>query len=175
MKNKKAEITNFLGKKVMNKTNLSKRFDPKDRTFPRKVKSKSESLLLKNKKADILHENVIFIILNVVFFSMMLVFIYLQGSSVHLAEEETAKQISLLIDASRPNTVLEINLEKLFLEAEKEGINRENVVNIDETKNLVIVRASENSFYEYSYFNDVYVLDKIEGDSLVLEVLEKND
>ena len=48
---------------------------------------------MKNKKAGILHENVIFIILNVVFFSMMLVFIYLQTSSVHLMEEETAKKL----------------------------------------------------------------------------------
>ncbi len=130
---------------------------------------------MNNKKAEILHENVIFIILNVVFFSIMLIFIYLQGSSVHLDEEETAKQIALLIDASRPGTILEINLEDLFLEADKEEISKENVVEIDEEKNLVIVRASEDSFYEYSYFNDVYVLDSIKDNSLVLEVRKKND
>ena len=128
---------------------------------------------MKNKKAEILHENVIFIILNVVFFSIMLVFIYLQTSSVHLNEEEAAKQIALLIDASRPDTVIEINLEKLFTKAGKNEISKENVVEIDEEKNLVIVRASEDSFYEYSYFNDVYVLDSIKGDSLVLDVREK--
>ncbi len=43
MKNKKADIANFLGKKVVNK----------EITFPRKVKSKSECLLFKNKRADI--------------------------------------------------------------------------------------------------------------------------
>ncbi len=128
---------------------------------------------MKNKKAEILHENIIFIILNVVFFSIMLVFIYLQGSSVHLSEEETAKQIALLIDASRPGTVMEINLEDLFLEAEKDGINKENVVEINEIKNLVTVRASEDSFYEYGYFNDVYVLNSIKGNYLVLEIREK--
>lgn len=128
---------------------------------------------MKNKKADILHENIIFIILNVVFFSIMLIFIYLQGSSVHLSEEETAKQIALLIDASRPETIIEINLEDLFLESEKNGINREKVVEIDEDKNLIVVRASEDSFYEYSYFNDVYVLNSVKGDSLVLEIKEK--
>ena len=128
---------------------------------------------MKNKKADILHENIIFIILNVVFFSVMLIFIYLQGSSVHLDEEETAKQISLLIDASRPETTIEINLKDLFLEAEKNGINREKVVEINEDKNLVVVKASEDSFYEYYYFNDVYVLDKIQGDSLVFDIKEK--
>ena len=128
-----------------------------------------------NKKSEILHENIIFIILNVVFFSVMLIFIYLQGSSVHLDEEETAKQVALLIDESRPETTIEINLKALFLESEKKGINREKVVEIDEDKNLVIVKASEDSFYEYGYFNDVYVLDSIKGDSLVLEVRKKND
>ena len=128
---------------------------------------------MKNKKADILHENIIFIILNVVFFSVMLIFIYLQGSSVHLSEEETAKQVALLIDASRPETVIEINLKDLFLESEKNGINREKVVEIDEDKNLVIVKASEDSFYEYGYFNDVYVLNSVSEDYLVLEIKEK--
>ena len=128
---------------------------------------------MKNKKADILHENIIFIILNVVFFSIMLIFIYLQGSSVHLDEEETAKQIVLLIDASRPETIIEINLKDLFLESEKNGINRENVVEIDKDKSLVIVKASGDSFYEYGYFNDVYVLNSIKGDSLVLEIKGK--
>ncbi len=126
-----------------------------------------------NKKADILHENIIFIILNVVFFSVMLIFIYLQGSSVHLSEEETAKQIALLIDASRPETIIEINLKDLFLESEKNGINKEKVVEINGDKNLVVVRASGNSFYEYSYFNDVHVLNSISGDYLVLEIKEK--
>lgn len=128
---------------------------------------------MKNKKAEILHENIIFIILNVVFFSIMLVFIYLQGSSVHLSEEETAKQIALLIDASRPETTIEINLKDLFLESEKNGINREKVVEIDEDENLVVVKASEDGFYEYGYFNDVYVLNSIKNDSLVLEIREK--
>ena len=43
LKNKKADIANFLGKTSLNK----------EVTFLRKVKSKSEYLLLKNKKADI--------------------------------------------------------------------------------------------------------------------------
>jgi len=169
MKNKKAGISNFLKKKVMNK----------EITFPRKVKSKSSILLFQNKKAGILHENVIFIILNVVFFSIMLVFIYLQTSSVHLDEEQTAKQIALLIDASRPDTIIEINLKDIFEEAEKNGINRENVVQINEDKSLVIVKASEDSFFEYGYFNDVYVLDSIKvinkkkTDYQVLDVREK--
>lgn len=130
-----------------------------------------------NKKADILHEHVIFIVLNVIFFSIMLLFIYIQGSSVHLMEEETAKQIALLIDAARPETTIdaamsettiEINLKNLFAKAEKEGISNNDVVTIDNDKNLVIIRGSKKSFYEYSYFNDVNVGYNVKGDYLVL-------
>ncbi|MDP3026934.1 MAG: hypothetical protein Q8N63_04445 [Nanoarchaeota archaeon] len=121
-----------------------------------------------NKKADILHEHVIFIVLNVVFFSIMLLFIYIQGSSVHLTEEETAKQIALLIDAVKPGTTIEINLKDLFAKAEKEGISKENSIKIDNDKNLVIVQGSKKSFYEYSYFNDINVGYNIKGDYLVL-------
>lgn len=123
-----------------------------------------------NKKADLLHEHVIFIVLNVVFFSVMLLFIYIQGSSVHLIEEETAKQIALLIDAAKPGTTIEINLKDLFAEAEKEGISKENSVKIDNDKNLVIVKGSEKSFYEYSYFNDVDVERNLKGDYLMLVI-----
>ena len=127
-----------------------------------------------NKKAAILHENVIFIILNVVFFSVMILFIYLQSSSVHLMEEETAKQIALLVDVAKPETTIEINLKEFFSSAEKNGISKEKAVKIDNDKNLVIVKGSEKSFYEYGYFNDgVDVAYKFEGDYLVLEIVEK--
>ncbi len=123
-----------------------------------------------NKKAEILHEHVIFIILNVVFFSIMLLFIYIQGSSVHLTEEETAKQIALIIDAVKPGTTIEINLKDLFAKAEKKGISKNKVVEINNDENLVIVRGSEKSFYEYSYFNDVDVEPNINEDYFILVI-----
>ena len=128
---------------------------------------------MKNKKAEILHENVIFIILNVVFFSVMIAFIYLQSSSVHLMEEETAKQVALLIDASKPGTDIEVNLKDFFEEAEKNGIDRLKSIEIDKNKNVVLVRGSEDSFFEYGYFNDgVDFAYGSEGDYLVLNVIE---
>jgi len=120
------------------------------------------------KKGQILQENIIFIVLNVTFFSVMILFIYLQGSSVHLKEEETAKQIALLIDAAKPETTIEINLKDFFAKAEKEGVSKENSFKIDNYNNLVIVRGSEKSFYEYSYFNDINVEYNIKEDYLIL-------
>jgi len=73
-------------------------------------KEEDKFLFLRNKKANLLYENVIFIVLNVIFLVMMILFIQMKGSAIAIAEEETAKQISLLIDASKPGTYLEVDL-----------------------------------------------------------------
>ena len=127
--------------------------------------------MVMNKKGDLLHENIIFIVLNVVFFVMMMLFIQLQGSAIHIAEEETAKQVVLLIDAAKPGTELEINLADFFEKAEGKGMKRDNTIQIDNERNIVIVKGSEDSFYDYSYFNDVDVKFNFKDDYLILEVV----
>ena len=125
---------------------------------------------MKSKKANILTENVIFIILNIVFFSIMLLFIYLQSSNVHLDEQEIAKKIALLIDASKSGTEIQINLEEFFDKAGEEGISEARAVVINNEKNLVIVKGSEDSFYEYSFFNDVQVSYDVKENFLILVI-----
>jgi hypothetical protein len=124
----------------------------------------------KNKKGEILTENVIFIILNIVFFSILLGFIYLQGDSIHLMEEETAKQIALLIDGARPGTVMEVHLEDFADRIKKEGIGEGQAIVIDNQKQVIIVQGSLDSFYEYHYFNDVNVGSKFIGGVLELVI-----
>ena len=125
-----------------------------------------------NKKADLLHENVIFIVLNVIFFVMMILFISMKGSAIYIAEEETAKQIALIIDSAKPGTQIEINLKDYFEKVENEGMNRERSIFIDNEKNIVVAKGSSDSFYDYSYFNDVNIKFNIKGDYLILEVVE---
>jgi hypothetical protein len=125
-----------------------------------------------NKKASFLHENLIFIVLNVIFFTILLVFVTMKGSAVHIAEEETAKQLALLIDASKPVTNLEINFKDFFEEAESNGIRRERSIIIDNFENVIVARGSEDTFYDYSYFNDVNINFNFEGDYLILEIVE---
>jgi hypothetical protein len=125
-----------------------------------------------NKKAELLPETVIFVILNVLFFGLMIGFIYLQGSSVHINEEETAKRIALIIDSAKPGTELEVNLRDFFDKAKKEGIAKEVSVEIDNGKNIVLVRGSQKSFYEYSFFSDFNVKFGFDGDYLKLEVVK---
>lgn len=124
-----------------------------------------------NKKADLLHENVIFIVLNVIFFVMMILFIQMKGSAIHIAEEETAKQIALIIDAAKPGTEIQINLLDFFEKAEEKGMRRDKSVFINNEQNIVLVKGSSDTFYDYSYFNDVNVKFNFKGDFLILEVV----
>jgi len=126
---------------------------------------------MKNKKGEMLHETVIFVILNIIFFVVMMLFINLQSSSIHLMEEEHAKQIALLIDSSRPDTNINVFMGEFFARAEKNKINRVNSVIIDNEKNLVIVKGSEDSSFEYGFFNDVNIKFDFKGDYLILEIV----
>ena len=124
-----------------------------------------------NKKADLLHENLIFIVLNVIFFVMMILFVQMKGSAIHIAEEETAKQIALIIDVSKPGTDIEINLADFFEKADGKGMRKDKTIIIDNEKNLVTVKGSLDTFYDYSYFNDVNVKFNFKDDYLILEVV----
>jgi len=98
-----------------------------------------------NKKADLLHENVVFIVLNVIFFVMMILFIQMQGSAIHIAED--------------------------FEKAEDEGMRRDKSSQINNEQNIVVVKGSLDTFYDYSYFNDVNIKFNFKGNYLMLEVV----
>lgn len=114
------------------------------------------------KRGDILIENIIFIILNLIFFTILILFIFSRTGSAALLEEEYAKQIALIIDAAKPGTIVDIkpgmiihmNMEELIDKAEKEGFEG-NIVSI--TGNLVTVKLRSKGGYSYSFFNDVDV------------------
>ena len=110
-----------------------------------------------NRKGNILTENVIFVVLNLAFLSILLLFVYIQSSPTHLMEESTAKQIALLIDASKPGTEITLDIGDAIEKASKNNIQSSDAVKIDNDNNLVIVKLSEKSYYDYSFFNDVTV------------------
>jgi hypothetical protein len=124
---------------------------------------------MKSKKANLLTENLVFIILNVSFFVILLVFVYIQSSSIHLDEERIAKQITLIIDSAREDTLVKINFGDFLKRVEKNGVSSINAIKIDNDKNLVIVKGDKNSFYEYAFFNNLSVEYKLENKVLVME------
>jgi hypothetical protein len=107
----------------------------------------------KNRRGTILVENVIFIVLNILFITILVLFVFRQGNGAVVLEESYAKNIALLIDSAKPVMEIKLNMENAMELAEKNGINREDIVSIN--GNLVTVKLSEKSGYQYSFFNNV--------------------
>jgi len=105
------------------------------------------------KKGAILIENVVFIILNILFLAVLILFLVKQGSGAIVLEQSYSKQIALLIDSAKPVMLLKIDMEKGKKLAEKNGIDFNDVVNIN--GNIVKVKLSEKGGYEYAFFNDI--------------------
>jgi len=118
---------------------------------------------MKNKRGDILVENVIFIVLNIIFVSILILFLFRQGSGAGLLEQTYSKQIALMIDSAKPVMEIKLNMEKTKKIAEENKFDFKDVVSI--TGNVVNVKLSQKGGHEYSFFNDVEVKAFPETDS----------
>ena len=109
----------------------------------------------KSKKAAILMENVIFIILNILFLAILILFLFRQGQGAILLEQSYAKQIALLIDSAKPGMTMILDMGKAKDLAEKNGIEFKDIV--INANNIITVKLSDKGGYSYSYFNNVDV------------------
>lgn len=108
-----------------------------------------------NKRGTILVENIVFLILNLLFLSILVLFLLRQGSGAIVLEESYSKQIAMVLDSSKTVMIIQMDLEKGKKIAEGRGIDFKDVVNID--GNIVRVKLTQKSGYSYSFFNDVDV------------------
>lgn len=108
---------------------------------------------IKNRRGNILTENIIFIILNLVFLSILIAFLVSKMSAAAVLEEMHAKQIALMIDSAEPGMTINLNMENAIKIAKKAGINPADAVTIKD--NVVTVQLREKGGYSYSFFNDV--------------------
>ncbi len=116
-----------------------------------------------DKRGTILVENIVFLILNLLFLSILVLFLLKQGSGAIVLEESYSKQIAMVIDSAKPVMVIQIDLEKGKKIAETRGIDFGEVVGID--GNIVRVKLTEKSGYSYCFFNDVEVSSRAIKDS----------
>ena len=114
----------------------------------------ASSIFKQRRGANILTENIIFILLTLIFFAILITFIFSRTTSAVLIEEELAKQIALIIDSARPETIIKMNVEKAVEKAEKSRYAG-NIITVE--NNLVNVKLHEKGGYTYSFFNDVSV------------------
>ena len=109
-----------------------------------------------NKRGQLLVENIVFIVLNLVFLTILLLFVLKQGSGAIVLEQSYAKHIAMLIDAGQPEMVIKLDMKDARKLAEKNGLDftlKNNVVKIQ--NNIVTIKLSEKGGYSYSFFNDV--------------------
>jgi len=105
-----------------------------------------------SKRGNILTENVIFIVLNLIFLTILFLFLFSKMGDVGILEEKTAKQIALIIDSAKPGMEISLSIKDAVEKANKE--NREGKIVFIEG-NIVTVQLKEGKGYSYSFFNDV--------------------
>ena len=106
------------------------------------------------KRGQILVENIIFIILNLVFLTILILFIYSKSGGEAVLEEKYSKQIALIIDSAKPGMIIHLNMEDAMKKAEENKLE-EGIVSFE--GNTVTVKLREKGGYSYSFFNNVDV------------------
>ena len=105
--------------------------------------------------SNILTENIMFIVLNIVFLTILVVFLISKMGSAAVLEEKYAKQIAMIIDSAKPEMEIYLDMEKGIKEARENGINDLEIVTIQE--NIITVKLREKGGFSYSFFNNVDV------------------
>lgn len=112
---------------------------------------------MRNKRGtEMLAGELIFVILNLVFISILIVFLVLRVNDMAVLEQMHAKQIALIIDSAKSGMAINLNMEKAFDNREK-GFALEEIVAIDNEHNLVTVKLHKDGGYSYSFFNEAEV------------------
>lgn len=103
-----------------------------------------------NRKAELLMENVVFILITIMFFGMMFLFINIKSNSAYLIEEVNAKKIALLIDAAESDTKIIVDVDEVFAKNKLVGVNP---LVVDSENNVVRIKMSEKTGYSYGFYN----------------------
>ena len=120
------------------------------------------------RRGNILVGDVVFIILALVFITMLFIFVAKQSSSSALVEEKAAKEIALAIDAAEPGTQITISVDRLF-SGNKPEVKEPILINNE--KRIVKVQLKDKSGYSYGFFSKKNVNVKLDNEYLTLEVL----
>ena len=103
------------------------------------------------KRGTILVENIIFIVLNLVFLTILFLFLFSKMGGAAVLEERYAKQIALIIDSAKPGMNISLNMKDAINKKDKDWEGK--MVFIQD--NVVTVQLREKGGYSYSFFNNV--------------------
>lgn len=135
-----------------------------------------------NKRGDhFAFKEIIFVVLNVVYFLMLALFVARASSGAYISEQFYAKQIGLLIDNAKPGTLISLDVTDGYNIAKKNNVD--NAFRIVDDR--VVVQMSGSRAYQYYFFNDVDVqiapsyriVEEDKGERIFLDIYikEKNE
>lgn len=131
--------------------------------------------LFKDRSASsILFSPLIFIILNLLFIGVLLVFVFNSASGAVIYEEAYAKEIVLIIDSAKPNMEILLDIKEPLKIAKKNQKIGESI-SLDNVNNEIKVSLAERGGYVQKYFTDYLVDMKIQDNFLLIKISEKED
>ncbi len=113
-----------------------------------------------NKKAKIAGiemDNIIYLILLIIFFVGMLASVNSKANGAPVWEDYYAKEIALIIEKSSPGDSIAIDIQKATEVAKKNKLSNEEIFIFDNFENEVCVKLSAGRASCYNYFNDVNI------------------
>jgi len=139
------------------------------------MQAKIKKMKKKNKKANLPLETIMFLVLNLVFFVVMLLFAYSSGDREFVYEQTLAKEIALIIDNAKPGIIVSLDITKYAEIAEKNKQPVENIIKLNKEENRVEVNLKQKGGYSYQYFSDYEISIKPEKELLSIIIKEKNE
>lgn len=124
-------------------------------------------------KRGLLYPEIIFIVLNLVFFAVMLIFIWNSTGGKSLVEERYAKQLALMIDEAKPVMSIAVDMQDALQIASKNKIDKESIVKINTEEKKVTVKLSAGRGYSYGFFSNTKISSRIEGSILLIKIEEQ--
>jgi len=102
---------------------------------------------------------IIFLVLNIAFFTIMMLFVQRVSSNALIYEEAYAKKIGLLLNRAESGMEFRINVTDLALVAKKNGLTDQEVkkllINIDTEKGTVTIKAKKEGSFVFPYFSEI--------------------
>lgn len=127
----------------------------------------------RNKKAssNVVFPTIIFIILNLAFFTMLLIFVSRAGSGSLVYEQAYAKQIALLVDEARPDMEIFLNMTQGIEIAEQNNKNKNEIVRIEfgEVKVDLVGKGG----YSFRHFSNYKISTDFDEEKNILKIIVK--
>jgi hypothetical protein len=113
---------------------------------------------LNKKGADLAFPIIIFLVLNIIFFTTMMLFVQRVSSNALIYEEAYSKKIGLLLNRAEPEMNLTIDVTDLVDVALKNGIEKNkigSIIKINTEEGIVFVKAKKEGGFNFPYFSNI--------------------